>query len=187
MLRKWDSFRSELPYIEKISIPRWIIQLHGFADAAMTAYGASFYIRSEDENHQIHAHLVFAESRVALLKTATIPKLELCAAHLLAELLDDVRAAHSIAMDQCYLWSDSMVALQWIAKSPAKLQTFQAHRVAKIQEKTEGATWQHVPTKDNPADLVSRGVPASKLVNNQLWWNGPSWLVKPINMWPVSK
>lgn len=94
------------------------------------------------------------------MKTATIPKLELSAAHLAAELLAEVRKAHNIAIRDCKLWSDSMVALQWIAKSPAKLETFQAHRVAKIQELSEGAQWKHIVTKDNPADLASRGCTA---------------------------
>lgn len=190
----WNSFRKELPNVEKISIPRWIgtnatshKQLHGFADASQYAYGVAFYIRVENNDNIVQSHLVFSKTRVAPIRTATIPKLELCSAYLLAELLEDVRNAHGVAIDQCVLWSDSMVTLQWIAKSPAKLQTFQAQRVATIQEKTEGATWCHINTKDNPADLASRGVIASKLVSNQLWWHGPSWLLHPSDQWPKSR
>lgn len=122
------------------------------------------------------SHLVFAKTRVAPVTKATIPKLELSAAHLMSKLLSEVRNAH-----------DSMITLHWIVKSPAKLETFQANRVAEIQELTEGARWSHIATKDNPANLASRGVQPSKLVNNPLWWNGPEWLTKPMSQWPSSK
>ena len=34
-------------------------------------------------------------------------------------------------------------------------------------------------SKENPADLASRGCTMDELVNNNLWWNGPEWLQKP--------
>ena len=34
-------------------------------------------------------------------------------------------------------------------------------------------------SKENPADLASRGCTMDELVNNNLWWNGPKWLQKP--------
>ncbi|KAL7741801.1 hypothetical protein ACLKA6_012028 [Drosophila palustris] len=37
------------------------------------------------------------------------------------------------------------------------MNTFVANRVADIQESTPEVDWRHVPTKENPADLVSRG------------------------------
>lgn len=42
-------------------------------------------------------------------------------------------------------------------------------------------------TKDNSADLASRGCTISKFVDNQLWWHGPSWLNQPESKWPVSR
>lgn len=187
----WNSFRNQLPNVEQIEIPRWIgvnvssqKQLHGFADASQYAYGIAFYVRVENIDHTIQSNLVFSKTRVAPIRTATIPRLELCSAYILAELLEDVRKAHDITIDKCVLWSDSMVALQWIAKSPAQLQTFQAQRVSTIQEKTEGANWRHINTKDNPADLASRGVTANKLINNHLWWHGPKWLLESSDKWP---
>ncbi|XP_060860026.1 uncharacterized protein LOC132937224 [Metopolophium dirhodum] len=44
--------------------------------------------------------------------------------------------------------------------------------------------WNHVSTKDNPADLVSRGCEPTQIQNNQLWWKGPEWLSKSIVNWP---
>ncbi|XP_015604454.1 uncharacterized protein LOC107272139 [Cephus cinctus] len=36
--------------------------------------------------------------------------------------------------------------------------------------------WNHVGTKENPADLLSRGVTPNDLKGSELWWNGPRWL-----------
>ena len=34
--------------------------------------------------------------------------------------------------------------------------------------------WQHGPTEQNPADLISR----ENLKHNSLWWNGQQWLLE---------
>ena len=43
--------------------------------------------------------------------------------------------------------------------------------------------WKHVPTKINPADLVSRRTAVDVLTSNDLWLNVPSFLQKPMNEW----
>lgn len=193
LAKEWLAFRQDLVNVEKISIPRWIgmqpncnMQIHAFADASENAYGIVFYVRTETFDKKVHMHMVFSKAKVAPIAKATVPKLELSAAHLMAKMLGDIKDAHSIAINGCYLWTDSMIALHWIAKSPARLETFQANRVAEIQEWTEGAYWRHIVTKDNPADLASRGTLQTKLVTNNLWWHGPHWLRSPESDWPIS-
>ena len=58
---------------------------------------------------------------------------------------------------------------------------FVHNRVRKIQDKN-WITWRHVPTKENPADLGSRGGPVAQ--DDDLWWRGPKWLSDP-SAWPV--
>lgn len=50
-----------------------------------------------------------------------------------------------------------------------------------------GMRWRHVRTHKNPADLVSRGVSPNDLVDNQLWWHGPNWLLTPKENWPLNR
>ena len=52
-----------------------------------------------------------------------------------------------------------------------------AIRVARIQETTNDSDWKQLSVLDNPDDLIiSREIIQKKLVNVQLWWQGPQWL-----------
>ena len=46
-------------------------------------------------------------------------------------------------------------------------------------------TFKHVSTVENSADLATRGKPPDEL--SLMWWNGPSWLSQPMQLWPNSK
>jgi len=84
-------------------------------------------------------------------------------------------------------YSDSTIVLAWLAKPACHWTTFVANRVTKITESTEAANWSHVQSKHNPADLASREVPLQELVDNPLWWHGPTWLQRPRDHWPSQR
>ncbi|GJQ69276.1 hypothetical protein Trydic_g2276, partial [Trypoxylus dichotomus] len=60
------------------------IQLHCFCDASIEAYGACLYVVCTKKNGGSESGLLCAKSRVAPLKSVTLPCLELCGALLLA-------------------------------------------------------------------------------------------------------
>ncbi|GFS91348.1 integrase catalytic domain-containing protein [Trichonephila clavipes] len=109
-------------------------------------------------------------------KTLTIPRLELCAAVLFAKLVKRIVAALQLETAEIYLWSDSMIVLAWLRKEPMDLKTFVQNRVAKIQELYPNQLWRHVPSDQKPANLVSRGVKPNKLLQQKIWFNGPTFL-----------
>ena len=45
--------------------------------------------------------------------------------------------------------------------------------------------WNYCPSKSNPADICSRGIEASGLVANHLWWEGPTFLGCDKETWPT--
>ena len=45
--------------------------------------------------------------------------------------------------------------------------------------------FQHIDSKDNPADVASRGCIPLELKNHNLWWFEPSWLKLPKSQWPI--
>jgi hypothetical protein len=67
-----------------------------------------------------------------------------------------------------------------------KWKTFVGNRVAAIQEEAS-ATWRHVPSQSNPADLISRGAEPSALSSSTLWWTGPQWLSQEPSSWPATE
>lgn len=58
------------------------VQLHGFCDVSEKAYGACLYLRVTDLDNNHHSLLICSKSRVAPLKTTTLPQSELCGANL---------------------------------------------------------------------------------------------------------
>ena len=73
-------------------------------------------------------------------------------------------------------WSDSTLVLSWLCEHPSNLNIFVANRVARIQSLTTGASWRHIPTSLNSADLLSRGSTPIELLNSALWNSCPSFL-----------
>jgi hypothetical protein len=69
--------------------------------------------------------------------------------------------------------------------STTKWKTFGGKRVAKIQQETAAASWRHVPTESNPADLISRGINPTTLSTSTLWWRGLQWLLQEPFFWPA--
>lgn len=57
--------------------------------------------------------------------------------------------------------------------------------MAAIQQLVPVERWRYVSTKENPADLATRGVTPSELAELRLWWRGPNWLEEPAVSWPA--
>ncbi|GFX70927.1 uncharacterized protein TNCV_1689101 [Trichonephila clavipes] len=67
----------------------------------------------------------------------------------------------------------------WINTPANQLKTFVGNRVPKIQILTENFEWKHIPSVQNPADIISQGVNPEKLSALTLWWKGPQHLDIP--------
>lgn len=188
---RWLQLRDDLLSLNCLNISRQVtckdaikFEIHGFADASAQAYGACVYVKSENDDGESFVNLICAKSKVAPLKTQTIPRLELSAALLCARLVDKVQTSLSILVSKSIYWSDSTIVLGWLRASPSSLQVFVANRVSLIQDLTSPNEWRHVPTLDNPADIVSRGVAPCVLVKHDLYWHGPAWLSLDEVQWP---
>lgn len=58
------------------------------------------------------------------------------------------------------------------------------NRVVEIRKLTSPSDWHHYPSTDNLADLVSKGVKVSKLIDEPSWLLEPKWLSFPPELWP---
>jgi len=131
---------------------------------------ACLYMRSTDSNNKIPCKCLCSTSKVAPLKQLNIPRLELCAATLLSKLYKKTIGALNITIHKSYLWTDSSNVLTWTQCPPNKRKIFVGNRVALIQEETGSASWRHMPSQTNPANLISRGIDPTTLSTSTLCW-----------------
>ena len=129
-----------------------------------------------------------SKSKVAPIKPQTMPRLELLAAELGAELSKYLSNTilSKFHTSQIILWSDSQFVLSWISSSKHLRQQLIQHRVQLIRDITSQSTWRYCLTSSNPADLITRGLDAKAFISKQQSWNqGPAWLMKPTQEWPT--
>ncbi|XP_054628394.1 uncharacterized protein LOC129179316 [Dunckerocampus dactyliophorus] len=184
--QRWQQWCIELLQLHHIVIPRWYGSesshdgqeqiLHVFSDASEKAYGAVAYLQGLTAEGIAVTRLVMSKSRVAPIKKLTLPRLELMAALIAARMGSNLQRAMNLHPKQIRMWSDSMIAIQWIRSSASKWKQFVANRVMEIQSLTNPEIWSHCSGKLNPADLTTRGQTVSRLKEEDIWWLGPPFL-----------
>ncbi|GFS47255.1 uncharacterized protein TNIN_142711 [Trichonephila inaurata madagascariensis] len=103
-------------------------------DASKKAYAACIFVRSVDSDG-VKVTLVRAKSRVAPLKTSSIPPLELMAYCIGERLVNSVHNALNLPVMKIAFWTDSSVALWWI-KEHGNWLVFVTNRVKEIKQLT---------------------------------------------------
>ncbi|GFT28817.1 integrase catalytic domain-containing protein [Trichonephila clavipes] len=189
----WLRFQKAFNAINYLTVPRWVIltadnivELHGFADASSLAYAAAIYCRQK-HNGKIKVQLLVSKTKVAPVKQVSIPRLELCGAHLLSKLFKSVLRTLEYYTFDVFAWTDSKIVLSWLSGHPRQWKTFVANRTSEIIEVLPTKHWRHVPSKENPADIASRGIDPKCLPDCKLWWQGPPWLRLETSRWPKAE
>ncbi|XP_066987481.1 uncharacterized protein [Macrobrachium rosenbergii] len=170
---KLGSWKVQRCYFEDLSWKDLTgLELHSFGDASEKGYGVCVYLRVPLQDGSFKASLIMNRGKVAPIKKVSLPRLELLGAMLSAQLLVFAKSALRFKEDvTSYCWTDSIVALSWIKRDPSRWKPFVANRVMEIQILTSPDCWCHCPGKDNPADLISRGVFAEHLVQIFGWYD----------------
>ncbi|GFU25879.1 pro-Pol polyprotein, partial [Nephila pilipes] len=158
--------------------------IHTSVDASKTAYAACIFLRSESSRGSVTVQLLQARSRIAPMKTITIPRLELMAAVIGARLFSSMKQALKLPYIKTYFWTDSSTVLTWITRRE-QWSVFVTNRISEIRKLTTSEDWLHISTDQNPADILSRGW-GPKQLQKCKWWQGPAWLQNPKGQWPKS-
>ena len=87
-------------------------ELHVFCDASQIAYGTVAYLKKIDSGRAF-SDIIFSKTRVAPLKTVTIPRLELLATLLGARNIKFFKSQLLITLDEVCLHTDSSCVLAW--------------------------------------------------------------------------
>ncbi|GBM44467.1 hypothetical protein AVEN_261460-1 [Araneus ventricosus] len=190
---RFERWKMKLPKLNALQIPRCVredfaedskLSIHVFCDASQSAYATCIFLRAESADNT-SCQLIQARNRVAPLKKISIPRLELLSCTIGARLAKATISELGLEKIPIFYWSDSMNALYWIKRNE-NWATFVYNRVLEIRKLTNPEDWRHISGTLNPADLPSRGSNAEELVKS-LWWEGPNWLRRPIEDWPVSE
>ena len=189
----WKKLFKEIESLKNVEFPRCLqptevsgpSELHVFSDASKAAYGAVAYLVWTTP-HGPHISLVSAKARVAPLRHTTIPRLELMAALIASRLARTIVEEFKLKPSSVTFWSDSTIVLSWLRSESASFKPFVGVRVAEIQENWSPSFWRYVPSEDNPADDLSRGITVEELSSGR-WINGPPFLSKPETEWPSER
>ncbi|XP_011694052.1 PREDICTED: uncharacterized protein LOC105453628 [Wasmannia auropunctata] len=173
---QWSRYESELHLLNKLQISRKMpVKMHM----------KLAYIFGASHQKVITNQIYCAKSRVAPLKNISLPRLELCAALILAQLMHKISTFIDVKFTRIYYWSDSTITLSWIRSVPRRWSTFVANRVRTIQDISDPSDWYYVDSAHNPADIISRRMPPSSLLKADLWWKGPTWLSQDTANWHI--
>ncbi|XP_032230538.1 uncharacterized protein LOC116614060 [Nematostella vectensis] len=193
---RWLKWKNELCELKKVTIPRLYkpggfgpvvrTELHHFFDASTRGYGQCSYLRLINDREEVHCSLVIGKSRVAPLRLVTIPRLDLTAAVCSVRVSNQLKKELEHTIDDEGFWTDSRVFLGYIANESKRFHVFVANRVQEIQNSTSIKQWNHVKTKQNPADEASRGLKAGELQDSR-WLTGPEFLWRPGSEWQDAK
>ena len=116
----WVKWLHELQNLTPLEIPRQYFndvgsefQLHVFCDSSQLAYGAVAYLRATTLKSGTKCTFIMSKSKVAPIKPQTMPRLELLAAVLGAELSKYLSNTilSKFYTSQIILWSDSQIVL----------------------------------------------------------------------------
>ena len=191
----WQVWLREAEELSDTRLPRDIsgpsgeacsTELHVFVDASESAYSAVAYIRKEmitvSGENSVFVRFLMGKSRVAPLRSVSIPRLELAGAVLGSQIRQFLVRELNTKFDKVLMWTDSMVVLRMIRNRTTRFKTYVANRLALIHDVTEVCEWGYVPSGENPADVGSRGADVTRL---GVWLEGPGFLKKDRSVWPV--
>ncbi|XP_043502766.1 uncharacterized protein LOC122524517 [Polistes fuscatus] len=127
MNQRWMSIRNTLSQLKKFKIDRCMgsavsIALHGFL---------------------MRRKRRMLRTKLAPIKTISVARLELCAAHLLAKMINSVQSLFVNYQTEFYCWSDSKIVLAWLKAHPATWTTFVANSCSHILELIPKIRWHY--------------------------------------------
>ena len=120
--------------------------------------------------------LVLSNSKVAQLKTTSVPRLESLFTSLGLKLSKKIIDMYEKNMNKVTFRCNSLNIIWWIRGMSQKFKPVVANRVGEIQSLTQPAQCRYVPSKENSTDLVSQGLSINQINKNSQWLSRPEFL-----------
>ena len=195
--------------LKRLKINRWtnplglsdcITEICIFCDSSTVGWGLTCYLRKSvkgatdksqisvsfliSKSHVVPSNMNINPTKEAIDHGDSIPRLELNAAKAAAQWRDYFSREYCEKVDKFYLFTDSMTVWGWIHDRKKRFKCYENFRIKSIRSLSDMSEWRHVPTKDNPADLCSKGIHANETKKWIFLHSGPSFLYTPYSDWP---
>ena len=86
-------------------------------------------------------------------------------------------------LPESHLFTDSAIVLAWIKNNGKRVKPFVASKVNEIRSNVKPVQWRHIPSEQNVADDISRGLSVPEL--SERWSHAPEFLWRPKREWPM--
>ena len=195
--REWADLSKDLEGLSSIKFPRLALlddlpmDVFIFCDASKLSYGFVAYARQQGESN-----FLFAKPKVAPLSGRSLPQLELLGAVLGSQgLLTIVDVFQHVKINYVYIHLDAQIVLSWILSPAHPKNIYTTNRIKDVRKMVQDVTEKHgvriifkyVPTGDNPADMLSRGITLENFIDKlDFWLHGPDWIRGETVCWPSS-
>ncbi|KAF8763413.1 hypothetical protein HNY73_021600 [Argiope bruennichi] len=151
---KWRKFQKGISAICNISIPRWLLT----TEKEITLHGFCL-----DASESAYACVIYAVQRT----DNGVTKVTILAAKSKVAPLSLFSSCSFLVVFTLSNWKP-----------------FVANRTSEILDLIPQNRWRYVPSKENPADIGSRGLSPKDLPDCRLWWEGPTFLSSSEADWP---
>ena len=196
--KTWTTLSKDLSRLSSLEFQRYSLSqddpanLFIFCDASKRAYG---YVAYAVQNGQ--SRFLFSKPKVAPLSQKSLPTLELLGVFVAFKgLYSILRNLSHIEFNNVYIAVDAQVVLSWLLSDTVKTKNLFAknrikdiHKMMKdLQDKYKMPIhFKYVPTDENPADLLTRGLSFDMFVQKlDFWLHGPDWIRSSEVCWPSS-
>lgn len=169
------------------------IRLLCLSDAAVSAGGCAIYGSYKRADGSYSCKLLAAKSRMMKF---SIPRNELEAVRLMAELANDVALALGNMVEEILFFTDSTIAMSWCHNLNKKLRLFVFNRVAEVRRLITEVCPQdgefplfHIDGKENIADLLTKtnDISPKELGLHSTWNTGKEWMKSPLEEMPITR
>ncbi|XP_071147616.1 uncharacterized protein [Mytilus edulis] len=147
---RWNLWLESLKSLGNFEIPRMItpesvstahhLEIHIFCDASEQAISSVAYLKSVNETGNTSLGFLMGKTKLAPLKGHTIPRLELCAAVLGAELGEVICDNMKLLPETCHYYTDSQVVLGYISNTKRRFFTYVTNRVEKNSQNVKSVS-----------------------------------------------
>ena len=186
----WSKLALDLNKLNSLTFPRYVfntqapVELYFFCDASGEAYGFCCYAVQNG-----CSNLLFAKAKISPVKKKSLPTLELLGVYTAFKCLQLILNSFTdVKINNIFMLVDAQVVLSWCLNDINKVNCKNKFIINRLKEisvlKNEINTkyfldikFKYVPSNENPADILSRGLSFNKFCKNMdFWTKGPEWL-----------